>query len=99
SSATGVVPWDGGVPVPPVSEIAGRPEMLEGRVKTLHPRVRAGILGDMRKPGHVRELAQHGIESFGLVVVNLYPFERTIGAGATVDEAIEQIDIGGPTLV
>jgi len=88
-----------GVPVTPVSEVTGSPEMLDGRVKTLHPRIHAGILADRRNPDHVRQLEEQGIEPFDLVVVNLYPFERTVAAGAAFDDTIEQIDIGGPTLV
>jgi hypothetical protein len=88
-----------GVPVTPVSDVTGFPEMLGGRVKTLHPRVHGGILADTRNPEHLGELEEQGIEPFELVVVNLYPFERTIASGATRDEAVEQIDIGGPTLV
>jgi phosphoribosylaminoimidazolecarboxamide formyltransferase / IMP cyclohydrolase len=88
-----------GIPVTSVSDVTGFPEMLDGRVKTLHPKVHAGILADTRKPEHLRQLEEHDIEPFDLVVVNLYPFENAIAAGATRDEAIEQIDIGGPTLV
>ncbi len=88
-----------GVPVTAVSDVTGFPEMLGGRVKTLHPRVHAGILADTRNPDHLSQLDEQGIEPFELVVVNLYPFEKTIAAGATEDEAVEQIDIGGPTLV
>jgi phosphoribosylaminoimidazolecarboxamide formyltransferase/IMP cyclohydrolase len=87
------------VPVQPVSELTGFPEMLEGRVKTLHPRVHAGILADKRKSEHLAELESQAIEAFDLVVVNLYPFRETVASGATFDDAIEQIDIGGPTLV
>jgi len=88
-----------GVPVTPVSEVTGSPEMLDGRVKTLHPRIHAGILADRRNPDHARQLEEQGIEPFDLVVVNLYPFESTVAAGAGFDDTIEQIDIGGPTLV
>ena len=88
-----------GIPVTPVSEVTGSPEMLDGRVKTLHPRIHAGILADRRNPEHVRQLEEQGIEPFDLVVVNLYPFESTVAAGAAFDDTIEQIDIGGPTLV
>jgi phosphoribosylaminoimidazolecarboxamide formyltransferase / IMP cyclohydrolase len=88
-----------GVPVTAVSEVTGSPEMLDGRVKTLHPRIHAGILADRRNPEHVRQLEEQGIEPFDLVVVNLYPFESTVAAGAGFDDTIEQIDIGGPTLV
>jgi phosphoribosylaminoimidazolecarboxamide formyltransferase / IMP cyclohydrolase len=90
---------EAGVVVTTVSDVTGFPEMLDGRVKTLHPRIHAGILADRRKPAHLEQLREHGIEPFDLVVVNLYPFERAVAAGASFDDAIEQIDIGGPTLV
>jgi phosphoribosylaminoimidazolecarboxamide formyltransferase/IMP cyclohydrolase len=90
---------DSGVPVTPVEELTGFPECLEGRVKTLHPRVHAGILADRRKPDHDRQLEELGIEAFELVVVNLYPFAETVAFGATPDECVEQIDIGGPSMV
>ncbi|MDR1428507.1 MAG: bifunctional phosphoribosylaminoimidazolecarboxamide formyltransferase/IMP cyclohydrolase, partial [Bifidobacteriaceae bacterium] len=88
-----------GIPVVRVEDVTGSPECLEGRVKTLHPRVHAGILGDLRKPGHVSQLNSLGIEPFGLVVVNLYPFAQTVASGACADECVEQIDIGGPSMV
>ncbi len=88
-----------GLPVTPVEELTGFPECLDGRVKTLHPKVHAGILADRRRPDHVRQLDELGIEAFDLVVVNLYPFRDTVMSGATPDECIEQIDIGGPTMV
>ncbi|MDQ6649322.1 MAG: bifunctional phosphoribosylaminoimidazolecarboxamide formyltransferase/IMP cyclohydrolase [Actinomycetota bacterium] len=89
-----------GVPVTAVSDLTGFPECLEGRVKTLHPHVHAGILADLRKPEHAQQLAQLGIEAFDLVVVNLYPFRDTIATpGVSEDESVEQIDIGGPTMV
>jgi phosphoribosylaminoimidazolecarboxamide formyltransferase/IMP cyclohydrolase len=88
-----------GVPVTPVEELTGFPECLDGRVKTLHPAVHAGILADLRLPAHGEQLAQLGIEPFDLVVVNLYPFTETVLSGATPDECVEQIDIGGPTMV
>ena len=88
-----------GVEVQEVAEVTGFPEMMGGRVKTLHPAVHAGILADRSNPGHVKELEQAGIEPFDLVVVNLYPFERTVASGADDVEVIEQIDIGGPTLI
>ena len=90
---------DPGIPVTPVEEVTGSPEMLDGRVKTLHPRIHAGILADRRKPEHDAELAEHGIEPFELVVVNLYPFRDTVASGAGPEEIIEKIDIGGPTMV
>ncbi|MGB3699100.1 MAG: bifunctional phosphoribosylaminoimidazolecarboxamide formyltransferase/IMP cyclohydrolase [Gordonia sp. (in: high G+C Gram-positive bacteria)] len=88
-----------GVPVVEVSELTGFPECLEGRVKTLHPRVHAGILADTRKDDHLAQLADLGVAPFELVVVNLYPFTQTVASGATPDECVEQIDIGGPSMV
>jgi phosphoribosylaminoimidazolecarboxamide formyltransferase/IMP cyclohydrolase len=82
-----------------VSELTGFPECLDGRVKTLHPKVHAGILADLRLDDHHTQLEALGIEAFGLVVVNLYPFTETVASGATPDECIEQIDIGGPSMV
>lgn len=90
---------DAGIPVTPVESLTGFPECLEGRVKTLHPRVHAGILADTRKEDHLAQLADLGIEAFQLVVVNLYPFTATVASGATPDECVEQIDIGGPSMV
>jgi phosphoribosylaminoimidazolecarboxamide formyltransferase/IMP cyclohydrolase len=88
-----------GVPVTPVEELTGFPECLDGRVKTLHPRVHAGILADSRLEAHVKQLEELEIEPFDLVVVNLYPFRETVASGATPDECVEQIDIGGPSMV
>ena len=88
-----------GIPVTEVADLTGFPECLEGRVKTLHPRVHAGILADTRKDDHVRQLEELGVEPFELVVVNLYPFRQTVASGAGPDEVIEQIDIGGPSMV
>ena len=88
-----------GIPVTPVEQLTGFPECLDGRVKTLHPRVHAGILADLRKPGHRAELAELRIEPFDLVVVNLYPFAATVASGAAPDDVVEQIDIGGPSMV
>lgn len=88
-----------GVPVTAVEELTGFPECLDGRVKTLHPRVHAGILADQRLEAHREQLAELGVEPFELVVVNLYPFEATVASGATDDECVEQIDIGGPSMV
>jgi phosphoribosylaminoimidazolecarboxamide formyltransferase/IMP cyclohydrolase len=90
---------EGDVPVTLVSDVTGFPEMLEGRVKTLHPKIHAGILADRRKATHLDELREQGIEPFDLVVVNLYPFQETVDRGASTDEAIDQIDIGGPAMV
>ena len=88
-----------GVPVTSVEQLTGFPEVLDGRVKTLHPRVHAGLLADLRRPEHVAALDELGIEAFDLVVVNLYPFGETVDSGAAVDECVEQIDIGGPSMV
>ena len=88
-----------GLPVTTVEDLTGFPECLEGRVKTLHPRVHAGILADTRKPDHLTQLADLGVAAFELVVVNLYPFAATVASGATPDECVEQIDIGGPSMV
>ncbi|MDT9592774.1 bifunctional phosphoribosylaminoimidazolecarboxamide formyltransferase/IMP cyclohydrolase [Nocardioides zeae] len=88
-----------GLPVTRVEELTGFPECLDGRVKTLHPRVHAGILADRRLDTHVAQLADLGVEPFDLVVVNLYPFTQTVASGATPDECVEQIDIGGPSMV
>ena len=90
---------DAGVPVTKVEELTGFPECLDGRVKTLHPRVHAGILADLRLEDHQRQLAELGVEPFDLVVVNLYPFRETVASGASPDECVEQIDIGGPSMV
>ncbi|MBM7169281.1 bifunctional phosphoribosylaminoimidazolecarboxamide formyltransferase/IMP cyclohydrolase [Streptomyces sp. G44] len=88
-----------GVPVTKVEELTGFPECLDGRVKTLHPKVHAGILADLRLEDHRRQLDELGVEPFQLVVVNLYPFKETVASGATPDECVEQIDIGGPSMV
>ncbi|WP_413101722.1 bifunctional phosphoribosylaminoimidazolecarboxamide formyltransferase/IMP cyclohydrolase [Streptomyces sp. Inha503] len=88
-----------GVPVTKVEELTGFPECLDGRVKTLHPRVHAGILADQRLDSHREQLRELGVEPFELVVVNLYPFRETVASGAAPDECVEQIDIGGPSMV
>jgi phosphoribosylaminoimidazolecarboxamide formyltransferase/IMP cyclohydrolase len=88
-----------GIPVTPVEELTGFPECLDGRVKTLHPRVHAGLLADRRLESHVSQLADLGIEPFDLVVSNLYPFTQTVTSGAAPEECVEQIDIGGPAMV
>lgn len=90
---------DAGVPVTPVEAVTGFAECLEGRVKTLHPHIHAGILADQRKQDHRDQLAGLGIAAFELVVGNLYPFTETVASGATPDECVEQIDIGGPSMV
>ncbi|WP_046528896.1 MULTISPECIES: bifunctional phosphoribosylaminoimidazolecarboxamide formyltransferase/IMP cyclohydrolase [Cellulomonas] len=88
-----------GVPVTRVEDLTGFPECLDGRVKTLHPRVHAGILADTRRPEHLAQLDELGVAAFELVVVNLYPFTQTVASGAGVDACVEQIDIGGPSMV
>ncbi len=88
-----------GVPVTPVTSVTGFPEVLDGRVKTLHPHVHAGLLADRSDPAHVRQLAELGIAPFELVIANLYPFRDTVRAGGTTEQVIEQIDIGGPSMV
>jgi phosphoribosylaminoimidazolecarboxamide formyltransferase / IMP cyclohydrolase len=90
---------EAGVPVTAVEEVTEFPEMLDGRVKTLHPRIHGGILADRRNPEHVKTLDDHGIAAFDLVVVNLYPFAETVASGAAEEEIIEKIDIGGPSMV
>jgi phosphoribosylaminoimidazolecarboxamide formyltransferase/IMP cyclohydrolase len=88
-----------GVPVTPVEQLTGFPECLDGRVKTLHPRVHAGLLADTANPRHASELAGLGIEPFQLLVSNLYPFEATVASGASPEQCAEQIDIGGPAMI
>jgi len=88
-----------GVPVTPVEELTGFPECLDGRVKTLHPRVHAGLLADAGNSQHVAQLAGLRIEAFQLLVSNLYPFEATVASGAEAEQCVEQIDIGGPAMV
>ncbi|HZQ32675.1 MAG TPA: bifunctional phosphoribosylaminoimidazolecarboxamide formyltransferase/IMP cyclohydrolase [Mycobacterium sp.] len=88
-----------GVSVTPVEDVTGFPEILDGRVKTLHPKVHAGLLADTRKQAHLDALRELNIAPFDLVVVNLYPFSETVASGADADECVEQIDIGGPSMV
>jgi phosphoribosylaminoimidazolecarboxamide formyltransferase / IMP cyclohydrolase len=91
---------DHGVPVVEVSDFTGFPEMLDGRVKTLHPKVHGGILGRRDLASHQEQMAAHGIVPIDLVVVNLYQFEKAVAKpGCTLEDAIENIDIGGPTLL
>jgi phosphoribosylaminoimidazolecarboxamide formyltransferase/IMP cyclohydrolase len=90
---------ESGVAVTRVDEVTGFPEILDGRVKTLHPRIHGGLLADTRNPAHVTEIAAHDIEPIDLVVSNLYPFEATVASGASVDDCVEQIDIGGPSMI
>ena len=90
---------EAGIDVVEVAELTGFPECLDGRVKTLHPRVHAGILADRRLASHTEQLDELGIAPFDLVVSNLYPFTQTVASGASADECVEQIDIGGPSMV
>jgi len=99
TGSTGSTIRDAGIDVTDVASVTGFPEMLDGRVKTLHPRVHGGLLADQRLDSHRAQLAEHGIEPFDLVVVNLYPFSETVAAGGSFDEIIEKIDIGGPSMV
>ena len=99
SGGTAAALAEAGVPVTPVEAVTGAREVLGGRVKTLHPAVHAGILADRRDPAHMREMVVAGYEPIDLVVCNLYPFAGTVAAGAPEAEVIENIDIGGPTLI
>jgi phosphoribosylaminoimidazolecarboxamide formyltransferase/IMP cyclohydrolase len=89
-----------GLPVTEVAEVTGFPEMLDGRVKTLHPKVHGGLLARRDVPEHMQALKEHGIDTIDLLVVNLYPFEATVAKpGCSLEDAIENIDIGGPAMV
>ena len=91
---------EGGVKVMDISEYTGFPEMLDGRVKTLHPKVHGGLLGVRSNPEHVKMMQENGISNIDLIVVNLYQFEKTISKeGVTLEDAIENIDIGGPAML
>ena len=90
---------DAGLDVISVDQVTGHPEIMGGRVKTLHPRIHGGILGRTDIPSHVEEMEANGIEPIDLVVVNLYPFAQTVAAGASDEEVVEQIDIGGPAMI
>lgn len=91
---------DGGVSVTDISEYTGFPEMMDGRIKTLHPKVHGGLLVMRDNPDHVKMMKEHGIETIDLIVVNLYRFEKAVSKeGVTLEEAIENIDIGGPTML
>ena len=91
---------DAGIEVREVSDVTGFPEMMDGRIKTLHPKIHGALLGLRDKPEHVTAMHEHGIEPIDMVVVNLYPFEQTsMREGATLEDAIEQIDIGGPAMI
>src|SRR5258706_1986884 len=88
-----------GLAVKDVSELTGFPEMMDGRVKTLHPTVHGGLLGVRDAPDHAEAMARHGIDGIDLLYVNLYPFEATVARGAGFDECVENIDIGGPAMI
>src|SRR5213079_1574530 len=91
---------DLGLPVVDVSQVTGLPEMMDGRVKTLHPKIHGGLLALRDNPEHVKAMADHDIRPIDLVCINLYPFGQTIAkAGVTFEEAIENIDIGGPSMI
>ena len=90
---------DAGITVTPVENYTGSPEMLGGRVKTLHPRIHGGILADQNNPEHLSQLEDAKIEPFDLIIINLYPFSQTVASGAEYEECIEQIDIGGPSML
>lgn len=90
---------DAGIAVTEVSAYTGFPEIMGGRVKTLHPRVHGGILADQNNPGHLAAIAELDIKPFDLVIINLYPFAETIASGANFEDSIEQIDIGGPSML
>ncbi len=91
---------EAGLDIMDVSEHTGFPEMLDGRVKTLHPKIHGGLLGLRSNPEHVKTMKEHGIEPIDMIVVNLYPFKQTIAkADCTFEDAIENIDIGGPTML
>jgi phosphoribosylaminoimidazolecarboxamide formyltransferase / IMP cyclohydrolase len=90
---------EAGVPVMKVEKLTGFPECLDGRVKTLHPKVHAGLLADRRNPDHVQQLEDLHVEPFDLLISNLYPFAETVASGAAPDEIVEQVDIGGPAMV
>ncbi|MDQ2922130.1 MAG: bifunctional phosphoribosylaminoimidazolecarboxamide formyltransferase/IMP cyclohydrolase, partial [Acidobacteriota bacterium] len=91
---------EAGIEVRDVSDVTGFPEMMDGRVKTLHPKIHGGLLGLRDNPEHQAEMGEHGIEPIDMVIVNLYPFEQTVmQGGATLEEAVEQIDIGGPAMI
>src|SRR5712692_1362176 len=91
---------DAGIEVRDVSDVTGFPEMMDGRIKTLHPKIHGALLGLRDNPEHLAAMREHNIEPIDLVVINLYPFEETIARDSvTLDEAIEQIDIGGPAMI
>ncbi len=100
TGGTGRILREKGIKVTDISAYTGFPEMLDGRVKTLHPKVHGGLLGIRDNPEHTQKMVEHGIKAIDMVVINLYPFEATIAQpGCTLEEAIENIDIGGPAML
>jgi phosphoribosylaminoimidazolecarboxamide formyltransferase / IMP cyclohydrolase len=99
TGGTAKVLEESGIPVTQVSEVTGAPEMLDGRVKTLHPKIHGGILADLENPDHVTQLVDHDIGPIDLVCINLYPFEETVAKDPSEKEAVEQIDVGGPAML
>ena len=100
TGGTAKVLRESGLKIMDISEYTGFPEMLDGRVKTLHPKVHGGLLGIRGNPDHVRKMQEHGIKTIDMVVINLYPFESTVAQpNCTLEEAIENIDIGGPSML
>src|SRR5215212_8800569 len=90
---------EAGLPVQDVSAVTGFPEIMDGRVKTLHPAVHGGLLGVRSNPEHQAAMLAHGIPAIDLLVVNLYPFEETVAAGKSFEACVENIDIGGPAMI
>jgi phosphoribosylaminoimidazolecarboxamide formyltransferase / IMP cyclohydrolase len=99
TGSTAAVVAAAGLPVTRVEDVTGFPECLDGRVKTLHPKVHAGLLADLRLPEHQHQIEELGIEPYGILISSLYPFEQTVASGAQPDDCVEQIDIGGPAMI
>src|SRR6202043_2046988 len=99
TGGTGRVLTEAGLPVTEIAQVTGSPEMLDGRVKTLHPAIHGGLLARRDRPDHLATLAEHGIGEIDLLVANLYPFAATVASGATREACVENIDIGGVALI
>src|ERR1700686_4866080 len=99
TGGTGRVLTEAGLPVTEIAQVTGSPEMLDGRVKTLHPAIHGGLLARRDRPDHLATLAEHGIGEIDLLVANLYPFAATVASGATREDCVENIDIGGVALI
>ncbi len=99
TGGTAKVIAEAGIPVTPIDEVTQFPEMMDGRVKTLHPRVHGGLLAKRDNDSHMAQAADHGIEMIDMVVVNLYAFQKTVDSGADFGTCIENIDIGGPSML